>query len=165
LKERLTKHEVDYRNWQEGKFCYITSYRLLEYPDYYIELLEKFPCDSREELCRREGQLIRGNQCVNKNVAGRTCAQYYQDHKNELLLRRNTKENKAIKAVNNRQHYQKNKDEILLMTKKYRQKNRDEIALKYNVKYECGCGGKYTHGKKARHFRTKKHLKYIKTEN
>lgn len=36
---------------------------------------------------------------------------------------------------------------------------------KHNFKYQCDCGGKYTHSNKARHFQTPKHIKYIQSLN
>jgi hypothetical protein len=40
---------------------------ILRYEDYYIELLELYPCNSKMELNKREGELIRLNKdkCVN----------------------------------------------------------------------------------------------------
>ena len=37
-----------------------------------IVLLEEYPCFSRKELNRREGEYQLGNQCINKAIAGRT---------------------------------------------------------------------------------------------
>jgi hypothetical protein len=38
-----------------------------------IELVELYPCNSKEELEAREGYYIRNNDCVNKQIMGRTC--------------------------------------------------------------------------------------------
>ena len=45
--------------------------------------------------------------------------------------------------------------------KEYREINKEEIQITKNQKFECECGGKYTLGSKARHFKTKKHLSKI----
>jgi len=50
------------------------------------------------------------------------------------------------------------KDELLNYQKNYYINNKDKIAEKFS----CECGGKYTNINKATHFKTKKHLKYIK---
>ena len=39
-------------------------------------------------------------------------------------------------------------------------KEQKERRLK---KTNCGCGGKYCHTQKSRHFKTEKHLAYLKT--
>jgi CRISPR/Cas system-associated endonuclease Cas1 len=51
----------------------ITACIMLEYSDAYIELIETFPCKTKEELNKREGELIRSHfHAVNKAIAGRT---------------------------------------------------------------------------------------------
>jgi hypothetical protein len=51
-------------------------------PKAYIELIEAYPCNNREELCKREGEIIRAtNNCINKSIAGRTVKEWYQDNK------------------------------------------------------------------------------------
>jgi hypothetical protein len=37
-----------------------------------IELVENYPCNSKNELMKREGYYIQNNECINKCVAGRT---------------------------------------------------------------------------------------------
>lgn len=78
----------------------LTSSALLEYPDAYIELLEVFPCKTKEELNKREGELIRTHfHAVNKAVAGRTRKEtnkaYYDANKEKHRIYR---ENKAKEA-------------------------------------------------------------------
>ena len=58
------------------------------YKDAYIELIEDFPCNSKKELNRREGQHIRNNDCVNKNIAGRTKKEWNLDNKDETNRKR-----------------------------------------------------------------------------
>ena len=43
--------------------------------------------------------------------------------------------------------------------------NLESIKLKQNKKYNCECGGKYTHSNKTQHFRTPKHQEYLKNLN
>ena len=54
--------------------------------------------------------------------------------------------------------YQLNKEYMNEKHKEYYELNKEEIRIKQNQKIECDCGGKYTLGSKARHFKTKKHL-------
>ena len=60
-----------------------------------IILIKDYPCNSRKELEIEEGKYHRGNECINKNVAGRTKQEYREDNK----------EKKKI-------YYEKNKDII-----------------------------------------------------
>lgn len=63
--------------------------QILQYNDAYIELLENFKCETREELHKREGELIRQykDQCVNNFIAGRTSKEYYEDNRNIICLK------------------------------------------------------------------------------
>lgn len=56
------------------KYPTLTSKDIISLGDAYIELMELCPCNSVEELRKREGELIREHKenCVNKNIAGRT---------------------------------------------------------------------------------------------
>ena len=84
LTKRLSKHKGDFKAWKKGKHHYITSYELIKYDDVYIELLELCPCSNKMELCRREGQLQREMDCVNKGIAGRTRKEYRDDNKEKI---------------------------------------------------------------------------------
>lgn len=90
--KRLRTHK---RQYQEQK-QYLSSYEILKYEDAYIELLEEFPCTSKAELEKREGELIKLHRpnCVNLNIAGRTKAQYYQDNRARILALIGTRKEK-----------------------------------------------------------------------
>jgi len=45
--------------------------------------------------------------------------------------------------------------------KEYRQLNKASMIIKQGVKFNCECGGKYTHSNKSIHQKTKKHQKFI----
>ena len=83
---RLGGHRRDYKKYNNGKFSYVTSFKIIELPDHKIELIELFPCVSKMELTRREGYYIRSMDCVNRFIAGRTCAEYRIDNKNEIKI-------------------------------------------------------------------------------
>jgi hypothetical protein len=42
----------------------------------YIYIYEDFPCNSKQELNRREGEVIREIGTINKQIAGRTKKEY-----------------------------------------------------------------------------------------
>ena len=134
LSKRLYGHKSNFKRWKNGgKDNYVSSFELIKYDDCYIELLEKYSCDTKMELCRREGELIREMECVNKNVAGRTINEYRAD----------------------------NKEKLKEQTKEWRENNKDKIKDRESIKYDCYCGGKYTSPSKARHLKSQKHLSKI----
>ena len=147
LSKRIGQHRSNYKRYLNGKGNYITSFKLLEQGDAYIELLERFPCDSKEELSAREGYFIRERECVNIVVPGRTQAEYRQDNKQKL-----------------KQYNQDNKERIKERIKQYNKDNKEQIQAQQKQKYNCDCGGRYTHKHKPRHYRTKRHSDWIELQ-
>ena len=82
LCKRLSEHKKAYKCYKtSGKHRYTASFEIIEIdPDCYIELYENYSCESKQELNRREGQVIRSMDCVNKVVAGRTMVEWIQDN-------------------------------------------------------------------------------------
>lgn len=72
LCKRMRNHRTDYKRWFEGKHPYTTSFAILDLQGAYIELIEEFPCQTKEQLNKREGEIIRETECVNKVIPGRT---------------------------------------------------------------------------------------------
>lgn len=70
LSKRMSKHGRDYRAWQEGKRSYITSFEILGHGDAEIYLIENVNCRSKDELHKREGEIIQVTDCVNKIKSG-----------------------------------------------------------------------------------------------
>jgi len=65
---------------------YTSSKIIFDYGDAYVELLENFPCNNKEELNKREGELIRHykDNCINQNMAGRTPKEYVKEKKDKI---------------------------------------------------------------------------------
>lgn len=85
LSERLFKHKSDLKRYITGRYHYVSSCEITKFEDCFIELIEEYRCNSRDELNRREGQVIRETpNCVNRNVSGRTRAEYRQDNKAKI---------------------------------------------------------------------------------
>ena len=100
LKCRMSRHKSP-----SNKSC---SKALFEYGIPEIILIEDYPCNSRKELCLREGEYQLGNECINKYVAGRTDKEYRDNNKDKL------KENGKI----------------------YKEKNKDKLSEKKKIYYE-----------------------------
>jgi len=149
LSARIGSHRTTYKRWLRGTRKYnITSFEILKYDDCYIELLEKYPCNSKEELTKREGELIRKMKCVNKRIEGRTKKEWYEDNKDMIMLRsKKWRENNKEKA---RETY-----------RKYYSKNKNMIREKQDKRIECGCGGHYIWHHKSRHKRSIKHKEWL----
>ena len=115
LSSRLAEHKCKYNSFLDGKSNYYTSFEILKTDNYRIELIEKFPCDSKDELTAREGHHIRQMESVNKNIPDRTQKEWYQNNKEEIKQKR----------------------------KEYYENNKNELKQKHEC--ECGGKYTYTH--------------------
>ena len=115
--------------------------------DFHIELYENFPCNSKEELNKREGEIIREIGTLNKQIAGRTPKEYVEDNKDKIkewfidnkdkLLKKNKEyyeANKDILLKKKKEYYETNKTKLLDNMKQYQQDNKEKIKG-YKKKY------------------------------
>ena len=98
LKQRMTKHMNS-----SNTSC---SKALFAYGTPEIILIEDYPCYSRKELEIEEGKYHRGNECINKNVAGRTDKEYREDNKEKqrfiiLIIRKKYRKKKKKNMIAN----------------------------------------------------------------
>ena len=134
LSKRMTKHRSSYKQYKKHGKKYCASFDILEIDENcYIELYEEYPCDNKQQLDKREGQVIRELDCCNKRIAGRTPREWYAENKQK----RNEKD------------------------RRYRQNNKEKIKANKNQKHNCECGGKFTSVNKAQHMKSKKHREYM----
>ena len=70
LSQRMSEHRSEHRLGKKN--C--SSKHIVCHKDAYIELLEEFPCDNKEQLNAREGyyQRLHKEQLINQCIAGRT---------------------------------------------------------------------------------------------
>jgi hypothetical protein len=174
----MYEHRIGFKQWKEGKSAYISSFEILKHEDAYIELLELYPCTMKIEIHAREGKWIREMNCVNKQVAGRTraewCqdnkehykaykAEYYQKNKDKIRTTNDKyyQRNKEVITAYRTEWYQKNKDKVRdRQTERY-QKNRDTILAKAAERVQCQCGSIISRRNLSTHKKSMKHRLYI----
>jgi len=147
LAQRLGLHRNDYKRYLKGKQHYVTSFELLKYDDYYIELIKLFPCSCKAELDTEEGKYIREWDCVNRKIAGRTKNQYSNDNKDKI-----------------KQYCIDNRDKRLEYQKKYYIDNIDKKKQYYinnKQKITCICSCNITRSVFRRHLKSKNHKKIM----
>lgn len=77
LNSRFKKHKSCMKSYGKGNSHFVTSFKIIKFPDAEIKLVENFECDNLEMLRRQEGKYILGDpNSVNKCVAGRTKKEY-----------------------------------------------------------------------------------------
>jgi len=137
LAKRLHEHVKRYKHYLKTNTCYITSIEIIKLEDYYIVLIEECNYNNKQQLLKREGEIIKLNinNVVNKIIAGRT--------KNE--------------------HYNDNKEKILEYHKQYFIDNKEELLEKQKKPFTCVCGAIFEINYKSQHNKTNKHINYTNT--
>ena len=134
---------------------YVTSFEVIKSGDFDIILIEHFPCESKEELHKRERYWIERINKVNKNIPTRTDKEYREDNKDKLKKYR--EDHKQEKKMYDEKYRENNKKYIKELNRKHREKNYDKL----NGKHSCECGGSYALKHKSTHMKTKKHQEYV----
>jgi hypothetical protein len=129
--------------YQKGTGTYTRSIDILKLGEYDIILLEKFPCNSRDELTAREQYYIDlyGDICVNKQKAftplegAEYKKEWYEDNKEQVLdrMKKHYEINKANKLEYQKQYAVENKDKIKEYNKQYRENKREELKQKNKI--------------------------------
>lgn len=166
---RMAQHRRNYKRFQNGKFPYTTSFKILECGYAKIELIEKVECKCKEELTAKEGYYIRTLDCVNKQIPGRTRTeynkQYYESNKEKIAQRvkEYREDNKEKIAQRKKKYHEANKEKIAQRKKEYREANKEKIKDRQAEKITCGCGSVIARGGLARHKKSKKHIEYLES--
>ena len=133
LCKRMAQHRIHFKKYLEDKYNYTSVFELFkEYgiENCRIELIEKYPCDSKEELMAREGYFIKEEYCINERIAGRTDKERYEDNKDEVLAKckiyREREDKKEKIKETKRQNYQNKKEYYLEKAQVYRDNHREE---------------------------------------
>ena len=137
LSQRLARHRWKYTQYLKGTSECTRSFKLFdEYglDNCKIELIEDFSCNSKDELLKQEGHHIKTNDCINKQIAGRSNKQWNIDNKEHLQQYKNdwykehmeeTKERAKKHREDNKEHYvQKNKEYYDLHKEEMKQKKK-----------------------------------------
>lgn len=78
IHKRLSAHKSNCKNGRSGSlYKHIVDN---DWSNWYLELYERYPCNDRAELCKREGEVIREIGTINKHIAGRNAKQYHTDN-------------------------------------------------------------------------------------
>jgi hypothetical protein len=166
LSKRMAKHRRDYSLYKEGKKPMVSIYKLFDEFDVAnckIELVELYPCSSKEELTRQEGKYIKENYCVNKKVEGRTLKEWYQDNRDAQLEKAKEYYNSNTETVKARQLTWRENNRATLndKAKAYREEKKDIIfeAITCDI-----CGGSFSRHHRVRHTKSLKHQAALQDE-
>ena len=91
LNIRFNEHKSKKNNLTKEK-----SKEILVFNDAKIYLIENYPCNNKDELRKREGEIIRQNNCVNKQIAGRSTKEWIEDNKEHFIKQLKDRRNEQI---------------------------------------------------------------------
>ena len=177
LEDRMRNHLSSFKNWKNTGAGYCSSFKVLDLNNYKETLLKIVFFTIKWELREQERHLIEHRVCVNERIPNRTKAERYQANKEKIKEQQadyyqanieQRKEQQAdyyqanIEKIKERHadYYQANIEKIKEQKAEYRAENKEKISKKFN----CPCGGKYTHNHKSRHLKTKQHQNWLKTQ-
>jgi hypothetical protein len=125
LAKRLAHHRSDYKQYLGGKRNFVSSFKIFDNNDYYMVLVEKFPCNDKMELHARERFFIEENECVNKNIPLRTRKEYRIVNEDKI------KQYQHCYKLDNKEKLKKylydNKEKIKLQRHNYYNDNKESI--------------------------------------
>ena len=130
LARRWANHVSDYKRYLNSSKHYITSFKVLENGNYNIVLIEKYSCNSKDELLSRERYWTQQIDCVNKckpgifNELGKK--EYIQQYRKENA--QHIQETKHKYYLNNYEHFQQYRKDA----------HRERVN---HIKHQCDCEG------------------------
>ena len=171
LSSRFAKHNYDFNKKK------ISTQEIYECGDVYIELYECYPCSCKEELLKREKEVINKISCVNKHSPITSIEERKEKRKKNYKLKEEyykkvrkeylDKNKEKIKKVR-KEYLDKNKEKIKEVRKEYEEKNKDKIQQRLKKIIKCDCGMEIQHRSYKRHLTRslhKKNLLIIKNKN
>ena len=184
LSKRMGKHRMNAKYRATKFYQHMNDIGI---HNFYIELIEKFPCNSNEELYTKEGEWIRKIGTLNQLVAGRTKQQYREQNKDKLRKQNQEykEQNKDKYREQSRQYREQNKDKIREQKQRYREQNKEKLReqnqeykkqnkdkireqkQQYREKHSsictCVCGSRVFKINMCKHIKTDKHKQFIET--
>ena len=86
LCKRMAKHRQDAKHKAKMHSIFYSKVNEIGIEHFYIELIEDCPCETLEQLLKREGHYIRKMGTLNHKIAGRTGKEYHEINKDNTNI-------------------------------------------------------------------------------
>ena len=123
LNDRFSTHKTNSKSR-----CY--SLKIIKYDDVIIELIEEYPCETKQELLWRERYWIENMKCINVALPITTIDEKLAKHKEYY------ENNKDIINTKNKEYRSNHKKECTISNAKYRATHIEEIKLYKKINRE-----------------------------
>jgi hypothetical protein len=70
LEKRFEQHKHDCEQYNLGKSKYYTSFEVINLGNAKITKIEDYKCNTIDDLQKREAEIIKSSECVNKTFKG-----------------------------------------------------------------------------------------------
>ena len=137
LSKRLYNHKLLCKHNRCNMKIYDHVDKLGGWDNFFIELHENYPCETKNELLRREGQVQRELKAsLNKRIAGRTYNEWHEENRATIQVnQKNYREaNREKLTEQSRQYWEKNRETLKENMKLHQQKNKEAIRA-YKKEY------------------------------
>jgi hypothetical protein len=119
LVNRFNSHK-SYSKYRPNTLVYKTINN--DWDNWEITLYENYNCETKQELQKHEGEIIKLMGNLNTKIEGRTHKEYYYDKRDKVLKQK-------------KEYYIANRDKILEDKKTYYNDNKNIISLKCKARY------------------------------
>ena len=138
LASRLSKHKYAYNAYKnDNNKGYCCSYLVIECEDYKMELMEEYPSNNKSQLCKKEGEYIKANECVNNQIAGRTKREWEKDNPDKVADWWKNNPDKKKEYNKTRRQKEGHKEQTKEASKKYYEINKEYLIAKQKAYYEA----------------------------
>jgi group I intron endonuclease len=134
LLKRLYGHKIKSKYGKSGNPKVYSKMQELGVDKFYIELIELYPCQTKNELITREGVYIKQMGTLNGKVSGRTTHEYKQEYRNthrDQIKQYNIKHKERSKVWHQKRNHER-KEEL-----KQRREQNKEAKKEYDQKYRA----------------------------
>jgi len=138
LSRRLSGHRRSYKNYLNGKYHFVSSFKIIENGDFSISLIEQVEYNDKIELRARERFYIENNKCVNKCIPNRNSKEWREANieyiKEQKKIYRQENKDKIKEQM--KLYCEANKDKRKEKDKKYRESHKDKIKDYQKLYYQ-----------------------------
>ena len=128
LKSRFWKHRHEQRHSRSGSKLH-TKMRELGTACLQIELIEEYPCETKQQLREREGEWIKNIGTLNETISGRTAKTSYEENR-EVSVQSSGGKRTEKKKEYNKNYRDNHKEKAQEYNQQYRKKSEDKQKTK-----------------------------------
>lgn len=139
LAKRMIAHRSQYKMYTQGRYAYLSSFDIVQYPDSKIVLIENYPCDTIDELRIGERYWVEHLDCCNKTIPGRTMKEYQEANIEKIReYQKQYRDDHKDKMREYQKKYQPlykeaNKEKLQEYQRQYRLANRYKVHLRRQI--------------------------------